>query len=379
MEGRRMRIGIPREIKDGEARVGATPDSVRILAGDGHQLLVETGAGLPSGFDDASYRAAGAEIAAAPEAVYACPLVAKVKELQPPEFDRLQPGTLVAGYHQLARDPRLLDAVLRQRVTCLAYEGVLGEEGGRPLLAPMSTIAGTMTAQIAAWVLQRRPGPLCGSGVLLPRLEGVPPAQVLVLGEGVAGTAAARTFLAIGCEVTVLGKDPGLLRRLEERLASPGPGRLRTGLSETGELARAVARADVVVGAVSVPGHLSPKLITRAMLGSMRPGSAFVDIGIDMGGIAETSRQTYLSDPLYVEEGVLHYCVPNIPALVPRTATQALAEATLPYLRLLAREGLPEAIAARPGLGQGLLVHDGRVVHPALAGDTGRPFTPYSA
>jgi alanine dehydrogenase len=372
-----MKIGIPKEIKDGEARVGATPSTVAALVADGHQVLVEAGAGAASGFDDGSYRAAGAEPAARPEDVYACPMVVKVKELQPPEYGRIQPGSLIVGYQQLARDPRLLDQVLDRKVTCLACEAVQDEDGGRPLLAPMSSIAGAMTAQIAAWALQRRPGALSGSGVLLPRLDGVPAAQALVIGEGIAGTAAARTFLALGCAVTVLGGDAERLRRLEARLAPAGPGPLRLARSEPGELARAAAAADVVVGAVSIPGHLSPKLITRAMLRAMRPGSVFIDIGIDMGGIAETSRQTYLSEPLYVEEGVLHYCVPNIPALVPRTATQAYTEAILPYLRFLAREGLAAAIAARPGLGQGLMVHDGRVVHPGLAEDTGRPFVPF--
>lgn len=372
-----MKIGIPKEIKDGEARVGATPRTVAALVADGHQVLVETGAGGPSGYGDADYRTAGAELVPGPEAVYACPMVVKVKELQPPEFGRLQPGSLIIGYQQLARDPKLLDQVLARRVTCLACEAVQDEAGGRPLLAPMSTIAGTVTAQIAAWALQRRPGPLCGSGVLLPRLDGLAPARVLVIGEGIAGAAAARTFLALGCAVTVLGKGPEALRRLQDRLAAAGPGPLATGPSGPEELARTVAGADVVVGAVSIPGHLSPKLITRAMLRTMRPGSVFVDIGIDMGGIAETSRQTYLSEPLYVEEGVLHYCVPNIPALVPRTATQAFTEATLPSLRLLAREGLAAAIAAQPGLRQGLLVHDGRVVHPGLAEDTGRPCAPF--
>lgn len=372
-----MRIGVPKEIKDGEARVGATPRTVAALAADGHQVLVEAGAGAQSGFDDAAYQAAGAELAPGPEPVFACPMVVKVKELQLPEYHRIQAGSLIIGYQQLARDPRLLDHVLDRGVSCLACEAVQDEHGGRPLLAPMSSIAGAVTAQIAAWALQRRPGPLSGSGVLLPRLDGVAPAQVAVIGEGTAGTAAARTFLALGCAVTVLGKVPALLRQLEQRLAAAGPGPLRAFESGPEQLAQAVAAADVVVGAVSIPGHLSPKLITRAMLRTMRPGSVFIDIGIDMGGIAETSRQTYLSEPLYVEEGVLHYCVPNIPALVPRAATQAYAEAILPSLRLLAREGLAGAIAAQPGLGQGLLVHGGRVVHPDLAEDTGRPCAPF--
>ena len=369
-----MEIGIPREIKDGEARVGATPEMVRSLKDAGHSVLVETGAGSASGYGDVGYLEAGAVISNRPEDIYACPLIVKVKELQPEEFTRLQPGTILFGYQQMARDPRLLDAVLAQRITCIAYENVLGVDGSRPMLAPMSTIAGLMSAQIALWALQRREGPLSGSGVLLPHLDGVPQGRVLIVGEGIAGSAAARAFLALQCAVTVLGQSPSRLKTLEEQLVGWGKGTFCTGLATPENLAARSLEADVVVGAVSVPGRLAPKLITREMLWAMWPGSVFIDIGIDMGGIAETSRQTKISDPMYVEEGVLHYCVPNIPALVPRTATQALTIATLPYIRLLAERGLEHAILASPGLREGLLVHDGHVVHPGLAEDTGRAF-----
>ena len=245
------------------------------------------------------------------------------------------------------------------------------------MLAPMSTIAGLMSAQIALWALQHREGPLSGSGVLLPHLDGVPQGRVLIVGEGTAGSAAARAFLALGCAVTVLGQSLSRLKTLEEQLVGWGKGTFRAGLATPEELATRSSEADVVVGAVSVPGRLAPKLITREMLRAMRPGSVFIDIGIDMGGIGETSRQTRLSDPLYVEEGVLHYCVPNIPALVPRTATQALTTATLPYLLLLAGKGLELAIQADPGLREGLLVHDGHIVNVGLAEDTGRSFVHY--
>lgn len=372
-----MNIGIPREIKNGEARVGATPEMVRSLKNEGHSVLVETDAGSASGFADAGYREAGAGIANRPEDIYACPLIVKVKELQPEEFSRIQPGTILFGYQQMARDPRLLDAVLAHRITCIAYENVLDVDGSRPLLAPMSTIAGLMSVQIALWALQRREGPLSGSGVLLPHLDGVPQGRVLIVGEGIAGSAAARAFLALECAVTVLGQRPSQLKTLEERLVGCGKGTFHTGLATPKDLAARSSEADVVVGAVSVPGRLAPKLITREMLRAMRPGSVFIDIGIDMGGIAETSRQTKLSDPMYMEEGVLHYCVPNIPALVPRTATQALTTATLPYVRLLAERGLEHAVQASPGLREGLLVHDGHIVHPGLAEDTSRAFVPY--
>jgi alanine dehydrogenase len=372
-----MQIGIPREIKDGEARVAATPETVRALAAEGHTILVETGAGLGSGFSDESYRVAGAQLASRPEEIYACPLVVKVKELQLDEYERVRPGCIVFGYQQLARDARLLEAVLRRRVTCLAYEGVLADDGRRPLLAPMSTIAGLLSAQIAAWALQHREGPLAGSGVLLPWLDGIPQAHVLIVGDGTAGGAAARAFLSLGCDVVVLGKGMGRLAELQRQLAGCGRGPLRTAVSSATELSERTAESDVVIGAVSVPGRLAPKLITREMLRSMRPGSVFIDIGIDMGGIAETSRQTKLSDPMYLEERVLHYCVPNIPALVPRAATQALAAATLPYVRLVAGRGLGGAMDVTPGLRDALLVHDGDVVHPGLAEDTGRTVAEY--
>ena len=372
-----MRIGIPREIKDGEARVGATPEAVKALCSSGHTVLVETGAGLRVGFGDDLYSAAGAHLAADPETIYACELVVKVKELQPAEWPRLRPGCIVAGYQQLARDSRLLAAVLERRITCLAYEGVMMPDGRRPMLAPMSTIAGLMSAQIAAWALQLREGPLSGSGVLLHALPGVAPARVLIVGDGIAGQAAARAFRGFGCQVTVLGNAPALLSAIELNDRESGPGTLRAALASPAELAAGTAESDAVIGAVSTPGRLAPKLITRAMLRAMRPGSVFIDIGIDMGGIAETSRETRLSDPLYVEEGVLHYCVPNIPALVPRAATLALSAATLPFVQLIADRGLEAALQETPALLEGLLVHAGQVSHQALAEDTGRPFVAF--
>ena len=368
-----MDIGFPREIKDGEARVAGTPETVRALVRAGHRVLLESGAGAGSGYPDAAYGEAGAQVVSRPEEAYACPLVVKVKELQPEEYPFLRAGSILFAYQQLARDAGLLEAVLERRVTCLAYESVTGEDGGRPLLAPMSTIAGLMSAQIAAWALQHRDGPWCGSGVLLPWIEGVPRARVLILGEGTVGSSAARAFLALGCATSVLGRVPGNLEALRRRLAQDGTGMLETALCTPAELQARLPGCDVLVGAVSIPGRLSPKLVTRAMLRSMRPGSVLVDVGIDMGGVAETSRQTKLSDPVYREEGVLHYCVGNIPALVPRSASAALAAATLPYLEQLAGGGLERALEARPGLRRGLLVHAGQVLDPGLAEDTGRP------
>jgi len=372
-----MDIGIPREIKDGEPRVGATPEAVRALVQGGHAVVVEAGAGARIGFDDAAYRAAGARIASRPDEVYACALIVKVKELQPPEYPLARPGAVICSYQQLGRDPRLLAAALASGASFVAYEAVLDADGRRPLLSPMSILAGLLAPQVAAWCLQVRPGPLSGSGVLLFPLPGISRASVVVVGEGVAGGTAASAFLDIGCEVTVLGKQAAALQALGERLASRGRGKPRVAAATPEALASATAGADVVVGAVSVPGRLAPKLITRSMLRAMRPGSVFIDVGIDMGGIAETSRQTSHSDPIYAEEGVLHYCVPNIPALVPRTASEALVAATLPYLRRIADQGLEGALGADPGLLEGLQVHGGHVVHRGLAADTGSPFAPF--
>lgn len=367
-----MRIGIPKEIKDGEARVGATPDTVRNLVEAGHSVLVETGAGTRTGFEDEAYIAAGARIVAGPEDIYGSQLIVKVKELQKDEYPHLKAGGIVACYQQLARDPELLDAVLASGVTCLAYESVTLPDGRRPMLTPMSAIAGQMSAQIAAWALQGRPGPLCGSGILLSGAEGVPPARVLILGDGIVGEASARAFLRLGCSVTVLGIAAAQLQKVEQRLKDVSNGQLETAFSTPEVLAQRLADSDVVIGAISIPGRLTPKLITRPMLRTMRPGSVLIDIGIDMGGVAETSRQTKLSDPLYVEERVLHYGVSNIPALVPRAATQCLTAATLPYVRLMADLGLEGALEKEPGLLGGLLVQGGQIVSPALAEDTGR-------
>jgi alanine dehydrogenase len=339
--------------------------------------LVEASSGARSGFDDESYRMAGASVSSRPEDVYACSLIVKVKELQPQEYSLIQAGTVLFGYQQLARDSRLLDAVLASGASCIAYENVLGMDGSRPMLAPMSAIAGLMSGQIALWALQHREPPLSGSGVLIPHLPGLPRGRVLIVGEGISGSAAAGVFLNLGCHVVMLGLNPHRLAMLESQLAGCGSGTFVTRPSTAEELAARCAEADVVVGAVSVPGRLAPKLITRAMLRTMRPGSVFIDIGIDMGGIAETSRQTKLSEPIYVEEGVLHYCVPNIPALVPRTATQALAAATLPYVRILSGKGLKTALQAVPGLREGLLVHEGRIVNVGLAEDTHRDYFPF--
>ena len=354
-----MRIGIPREVKDGEARVALTPDAVGALVAAGHGVGVERGAGATAGFSDAQYREAGAEIAASAAALYSAGLVVKVKELQRSEYALLQPGSIVFGFQQLGRDPALLDTVLAARASCIACEMVRDSEGGLPLLAPMSRIAGRLAPLIGAHLLQRQNG---GSGVLLTGTSDVAPARVVLIGAGQVGGEAARVALALGCTVTLFGR--------RERNADG----LAVQHFEQSSLAAAMAEADLVIGAVLEPGALSPKLITRDMLRAMRPGSVFIDIGIDMGGISVTSRQTSFSQPTYVEEGVLHYCVPNIPASVPRTATLAFSQAILPYVRSLAQRGLAGALQDDPGLRGALLVHDGKVTHERLARDTGRTY-----
>jgi alanine dehydrogenase len=359
-----MRIGVPRERKDGERRVGLVPDGAAVLAQAGHTVVVEQGAGERVGFADAAYAAAGAQIVRDAAEVFQCTLIVKVKELQRPELALLTPDTTICGFAQLGRDRALLDAVLAARIGCIAYETVSAADGALPLLAPMSRIAGALAPLVAANLLASDRG---GSGVLLPAIDDAAPARVVVIGAGNVGATAADVAARLGCAVTVLTRGERRLQALRER----GHRGVVAGRCEAAALSAAVAEADVVIGAVLEPGALSPKLVSRAMLRMMRPGSVFIDVGIDQGGIAETSRMTSLSDPTYVEEGVVHYCVPNMPALVARTATLALTRATLPFVLALAGQGVTHALATNPGLRAGLQVRDGRVTHPGLAADSG--------
>jgi alanine dehydrogenase len=361
-----MLIGVPRERKDGERRVGLVPEGAAALVASRHQVVIERGAGERVGFADAAYAAAGARIVSDAAAIFACPLIVKVKELQSAELQLLQPRTTVLCYAQLGRDRALLDAVLAARIACVGYETVTDAAGALPLLAPMSRISGRLAPLIAATLLMSDRG---GSGVLLPGLDDVAPGDVVILGAGNVGSEAAYVAGRLGCAVTVFARTGRRLGGLRERC---GP-RVRTALSEPAALAAAVAAADVVIGAVLEPGRLSPKLVSREMLRTMRKGSVLIDVGIDQGGIAETSRMTALSAPTYVDEGVVHYCVPNMPALVARTATLALTRATFPYVQSLANRGIGAAIAADHGLRSGLQVWDGGVCHPGLAADAGLP------
>ena len=364
-----MLVGVPREIKDHEYRVGLAPAGVHALCERGHRVCVETGAGARIGFLDAHYESAGARMVARPADVFAADMVVKVKELQPAERTLPRRGQILFAYLHLAPDAELLDALLDCGVSAIAYETVTDTSGRLPLLAPMSRIAGRLAVQAGAWALQMANG---GSGVLLGGVAGVAPAKVVVIGAGSSGTNAVQIAAGMGADVIVLDVDLERLAHLDEVYR----GRVKTCFSETLAIAEHVAQADLVIGALLVPGKLAPRLISRRLLQRMRPGSALVDIAIDQGGIAETSRPTSHSQPLFVDEGVVHYCVPNMPAACARSATLALTHATLPYVLRLADHGI--AALSDKGLANGLQVHAGQVSHRGLADDAGRAYRAFA-
>lgn len=364
-----MLIGVPREIKDGEFRVGMTPQGVRELHARGHAVRVHAGAGTAVGFTDADYAAAGAQIVATPGAIYDTDLVVKVKELYPAEFALLHPGLAVFCFHHLAPDPTLMQALIDARITAIAYETVGASDGSLPILKPMSRVAGRLSIGIAMWALQMGNG---GSGTLLTGVAGVAPGKVVILGAGASGANAAEVAIGLGCETVVFARSRPRLDELQARF----PGRLRVRISTPAAIAEEIVDADALIGAVLTPGQTSPVLITRAMLRTMKRGSVFIDIGIDQKGIAETSRPTSHSQPLFVEEGVLHYCVPNMPAAVAKSATQALAAVTLPYVLALAAHGVKGAAQRDARLAEGIQLHLGHVTHAHLARDTGRACVP---
>ena len=352
-----MKIGCPKEIKPQEYRVGLTPDATREVVGHGHKALVEAGAGLGAGFTDDDYLAAGATILPTADELFAtADLVVKVKEPQAAERSRLRAGQVLFTYLHLAPDPDQTRDLLSSGATCIAYETVTDAAGGLPLLAPMSEVAGRLAPQVGAWALQKANG---GRGVLLGGVPGVPPARVLVIGGGVVGTHAARVAAGMGADVTVLDRSLPRLRQLDEAFG----GRLRTGYSSAGMLAAHLAEADLVVGAVLIPGAAAPKLVRRADLARMKPGAVLVDVAIDQGGCFETSRPTTHHDPVYEVDGIVHYCVANMPGAVARTSTQALGHATLPFLLALADKGWHRACAEDPHLRAGLNVHAGRLTN----------------
>lgn len=365
-----MRIGVPREIKVHEYRVGLVPAGAREMVEAGHEVLVETRAADGIGFTDADYQRVGARIAATADEVFAnSDLIIKVKEPQPQECARLRPGQVLFTYLHLAADKAQTEALVKSGATCIAYETVTAPDGSLPLLTPMSEVAGRMSVQVGAFCLQKANG---GRGILLGGVPGVAPAKVVILGGGVAGTHAAEMAVGMRADVTVVDRS---VRRLRELSAIFGPS-LRTEYSTQEHIDALVIDADLVIGAVLIAGAAAPRLVTRDMVRRMKAGSVLVDIAIDQGGCFETSRPTTHADPTYVVDDVIHYCVTNMPGAVPRTSTFALNNATLPFARKLADLGWKAALAADPHLANGLNVHAGHVTHAAVAHDLGYEYRP---
>jgi alanine dehydrogenase len=369
MMGPTMRIGVPKEIKVHEYRVGLTPTAVREYVCVGHSVLVETGAGAGIGADDDAYRRAGGRIAKTSDEVFeTAEMIVKVKEPQPSEWIRLRAGQILFAYLHLAADWTQTEGLLKSGCTAIAYETVMDDKGGLPLLAPMSEIAGRLSVEAAGAALRKNAG---GIGLLLGGVPGVRAARVVIIGGGVVGTHAARMAVGLGAEVTVIDRSLAKLRELDEIFA----GRVRTRFSTTDVIEEEIFEADVVIGAVLIPGAAAPKLLTKSMLGRMRRGSVLVDVSIDQGGCFETSHPTTHADPVFVVEGIVHYCVANMPGAVPLTSSHALNNATLPYGLAIARGGL-DAIRQDPCLRAGLNVHRGKITHPAVAEAVNRQAVP---
>lgn len=358
-----MNIGIPKEIKTRENRVACTPAGVRHLVSAGHRVVVERGAGDGSGFSDEKYRLAGAVIASGPDEPWRCELVVKVKEPVEREYGFLRSDQMLFTFLHLAGVPELARRLVEAGTTAIAYETV--EVSGRlPLLAPMSEIAGKMSIIMGGYFLSRHQG---GEGKLLGGVPGVLPGRVLILGGGTAGMNAARSAAGLGADVTVMETSQERMRELESQL----PSQVHTIYSNEQHLDELLPETDLLVGAVLLPGASAPRLVTRSMVASMKRGAVVVDIAIDQGGCIETSRPTTHDEPVYVEEGVVHYCVTNMPGAYPGTSTEALTGVTLPYVRRLADLGLESAAVLMPGLVGGLNVWNGKVVHPAVAASLG--------
>jgi alanine dehydrogenase len=362
-----MRIGVPKEIKVHEYRVGLTPEAVGELTGRGFPVMVQTGAGAGIDFSDDDYVAAGAEIAPDAESVFkAADMIVKVKEPQLHECAWLRPNQTLFTYLHLAADKPQAEALIKSGATCIAYETVTDDKGGLPLLRPMSEVAGRMSVQVGAHYLEKAQG---GRGVLLGGVPGVQPGKVAILGGGVAGVHAAEMALGLRADVTIF--DISTLRLAE--LDGLFEGRVKTAFASKAAIAAAIKEAEVVIGAVLIPGAAAPKLITREMLKTMKRGSVLVDIAIDQGGCFETSRATTHDAPVFVEEGVIHYCVANMPGAVARTSTLALNNATLPFVLKIAEQGVEQALATSAHLQRGLNVAGGAIRHAAVAEALGLP------
>ncbi len=355
-----MLIGCPKEIKPQEFRVGMTPAAVLEATRVGHEVIVETQAGAGAGFADDAYTAVGAEIVETAEEVFErAEMIVKVKEPQAVERKRLREGQVLFTYLHLAPDPEQTKDLLASGCTAIAYETVTDRSGGLPLLAPMSEVAGRLAPQMGAWTLQKANG---GRGVLMGGVPGVAPAKVVVIGGGVVGTHAARIAAGMGADVTVLDRSLPRLRYLDDVFGR----QFKNGFASAEKTARHVAEADMVIGAVLIPGAAAPKLVTRAQLSEMKPGAAVVDVAIDQGGCFETSRPTTHQDPIYEVDGIMHYCVANMPGAVARTSTQALGNATLPFLMALANKGWRLACSEDEHLLNGLNVHAGKLTYDAV-------------
>lgn len=360
-----MLVGVPKEIKNHEYRVGMVPSSVREMIHHGHQVLIETKAGSGIGFSDDEYVAAGAEIVDTAAEVFArAEMIIKVKEPQAVECEMLREGQLLYTYLHLAPDPEQTKGLLKSGCVAIAYETVTDARGGLPLLAPMSEVAGRMSVQAGAHALEKAQG---GRGTLLGGVPGVAPGKVLVIGGGVSGTHAAKMAVGLGADVTILERNIDRMRQLDDIFK----GTVKTVYSTVDALETLAVEADLVIGAVLIPGAAAPKLINRDLLKRMHDGAVVVDIAIDQGGCLETSKATTHADPTYVEEGVVHYCVANMPGGVARTSTFALNNATLPYAIALANKGYKKALAEDEHLRNGLNIHEGKVTYKAVADDLG--------
>ncbi|QGN54990.1 alanine dehydrogenase [Novosphingobium sp. Gsoil 351] len=365
-----MRVGTVGEIKNHEYRVGLTPESARELVVNGHEVWVETGAGLGIGASDEDYVAAGAVIQPDARTVFdGAEMIVKVKEPQPVECAMLRRGQILYTYLHLAPDPEQTAALVKSGVTAIAYETVTGPGGSLPLLKPMSQVAGRMSIQAGATALEKAHG---GRGVLLGGVPGVLPGRVLVIGGGVVGFNAAQMAVGLGADVTILDRDPEVLERLGTHFES----RAKTRFSNRANIQQMICEAELVIGAVLVPGAAAPKLVTRDMLKCMKPGAVLVDVAIDQGGCFETSHATTHQDPTYIVDGVVHYCVANMPGAVARTSTYALNNVTLPHALKIAELGWREAMRRNPHLAAGLNVHDGKLTYQAVAEELGYAFVP---
>ncbi|WP_417473108.1 alanine dehydrogenase [Leisingera sp.] len=355
-----MKIGCPTEIKPQEFRVGMTPDAAREAVHNGHEVVIQKGAGLGAGFTDEDYAAAGAVILDTAEEIFAtADMIVKVKEPQAVERKMLREGQLLFTYLHLAPDPEQTKDLLESGCTAIAYETVTDDRGGLPLLAPMSEVAGRLAPQVGAWTLQKANG---GRGVLMGGVPGVAPAKVVVIGGGVVGTHAAKIAAGMGADVTVLDRSLNRLKYLDDVFG----GTFKNQYSTAGATAELVREADMVIGAVLIPGAAAPKLVSRAQLSDMKPGAVLVDVAIDQGGCFETSKATTHAEPIYEVDGIMHYCVANMPGAVARTSTQALGNATLPFLLNLANKGWRQACEDDPHLLNGLNVHAGQLTYYAV-------------